>query len=42
MMADQHATLSGNGERFSVIVCFDGSEESLRALRYAVRIGLGL
>lgn len=40
-MNDRQATLTGQGERFSVIVCFDGSEESLRALRYAVRIGSG-
>ena len=41
-MHDRQATLPGNAERFSVIVCFDGSEESRRALRYAVRIGSGI
>ena len=40
-MTDRQDPLSGNGERFSVIVCFDGSEESHRALRYAVRVGSG-
>lgn len=40
-MVDQQPPLSGNGERFSIIVCFDGSKESHRALRYAVRIGSG-
>ncbi|MGI9479954.1 MAG: universal stress protein [Hyphomicrobiaceae bacterium] len=40
-MTDRQAPISSNGQRFSVIVCFDGSEESLRALRYAVRVGSG-
>ena len=40
-MDDLHDPLPGNGERFSIIVCFDGSEEAHRALRYAVRIGSG-
>lgn len=29
------------GSHFSILVCIDGSEESYRALRYAVRIGSG-
>lgn len=40
-MAYRQPSLATDGERFSIIVCFDGSEESLRALRYAVRIGSG-
>ncbi|MBU2583451.1 MAG: universal stress protein [Alphaproteobacteria bacterium] len=40
-MAIRKPGLSTDGERFSIVVCFDGSEESHRALRYAVRIGSG-
>ena len=40
-MNDRQVPLPGNGERFSIVICFDGSEESHRALRYAVRIGSG-
>lgn len=40
-MADENNADKTATERFSIIVCIDGSEESYRALRYAVRIGSG-
>lgn len=30
-----------DNHRFSILICIDGSEESLRALKYAVRVGSG-
>ena len=30
-----------NDERFNILLCIDGSEESYRGLRYAVRVGKG-
>ncbi len=39
--ATGEAEPSGHKDHFSVLVCIDGSDESYRALRYAVRIGSG-
>lgn len=33
--------MTASSERFKILLCIDGSEESVRGLRYAVRIGKG-
>ncbi|MEE2525736.1 universal stress protein [Hyphobacterium sp. HN65] len=33
--------MSGDDQRFRILLCIDGSEESHRGLRYAVRVGKG-
>jgi len=39
----EKAVMPDNGEakRFSILVCVDGSDDSLQALKYAVRVGVG-
>ncbi len=39
-MSDQQEERVDETKRFSILVCIDGSEESYRGLRYAVRFGL--
>lgn len=38
---EQMAGQADTGKRFAILVCIDGTDESYRALKYAVRIGSG-